>query len=174
MKPPSVDRTPEYVAAVARYLERPDEVALSAAYELGRCSIGAGLGVLEMAAMHRAALEALVLPAPEQQRAELASAAADFFRELLSPFEMTFRGYRDANRELQRLNQALERQNEAVESANRELESFSYSVSHDLRAPLRSLDGFSQILIEDYAASLPSDAQRHLRNVREARKTWGA
>src|SRR5690349_5125435 len=111
MKPAKVDRTPDYVAAVARYLERQDEVALSAAYELGRCSLGDGLGVLEMAAMHRVALDALVLNAPERQRAQLASAAADFFHELLSPFEMSFRGYRDANRELQRLNQALERQN---------------------------------------------------------------
>ena len=49
-----------------------------------------------------------------------------------------------------------------LERANEELEAFSYSVSHDLRAPLREIDGFSQIVLDDYAADLPADAQRYL------------
>lgn len=173
MKAAVVDPTPDYVAAVARYLERPDEGALSVAYELGRRALGDGLGVLDVAAMHRAALERLVLKAPESQREQFAYAAADFFRELLSPFEMTLRGYRDANRELQRLNETLVRQNDAVASANRELESFSYSVSHDLRAPLRSLDGFSQVLLDDYEQLLPKEAQRYLHILRESAQEMG-
>jgi light-regulated signal transduction histidine kinase (bacteriophytochrome) len=52
--------------------------------------------------------------------------------------------------------------------ANRELESFSYSVSHDLRAPLRSIDGFSQALLEDYGGQLPEDARNFLQKVRSA------
>ena len=55
-----------------------------------------------------------------------------------------------------------------LDAANRELEAFSYSVSHDLRAPLRSMDGFSRILLEDHAPHLSEEAQRYLRLVRDS------
>ena len=60
----------------------------------------------------------------------------------------------------------LEAANRDLESANRGLEAFSYSVSHDLRAPLRVVDGYASLLLQDYAADLPPEAQRFLGLVR--------
>ena len=60
-----------------------------------------------------------------------------------------------------------------LEVANNELEAFSYSVSHDLRAPLRSIDGFSQALIEDYADKLDAEGLDFLNRVRNASQRMG-
>lgn len=60
-----------------------------------------------------------------------------------------------------------------AEAANRELEAFSYSVAHDLRSPLRSMDGFSQALLEDYGAALDDQGRDMLERVRGAAKRMG-
>jgi PAS domain S-box-containing protein len=67
-----------------------------------------------------------------------------------------------------RAEEAVARAKDATEVANRELEAFSYSVAHDLRTPLRGIDGFSQALLEDYSEKLDEEGQRYLRRVREA------
>jgi len=59
------------------------------------------------------------------------------------------------------------RQRQELARANQELEAFSYSVSHDLRAPLRTIDGFSRLLQEDYTSQLPPQAQRYVQWIRE-------
>ena len=73
-----------------------------------------------------------------------------------------------ANRQLENANRDLEEINRELEGANRELEAFSYSVSHDLRAPLRSIEGFSQILLEDHAQELDDEARSYLGRVQAA------
>jgi PAS domain S-box-containing protein len=70
--------------------------------------------------------------------------------------------------ELKQSEEELRRAKEAAESTSRELESFSYSVSHDLRAPLRAIDGFSQALLEDWGSRLDATGRDHLARVRNA------
>jgi light-regulated signal transduction histidine kinase (bacteriophytochrome) len=71
------------------------------------------------------------------------------------------------------LEQRVAERTSELQAANRELEAFSYSVSHDLRAPLRAIEGFSRIVQEDYAASLDPAARGYLDRVRASTVRMG-
>ncbi|MDZ4402456.1 PAS domain S-box protein [Prosthecobacter sp.] len=69
--------------------------------------------------------------------------------------------------------QKMQAANKLLEAANKELESFSYSVSHDLRAPLRAMDGFSRAVLEDYGPQLPEEGRRYLQIIRSNTQKMG-
>ncbi len=85
---------------------------------------------------------------------------------LVRPSDLLFR-------KLKKSEESLKAKSEMLEKVNEELKSFSYSVSHDLRAPLRSIDGFSQALSEDYSDKLDEQGKDFIRRIRSSAQNMG-
>jgi PAS domain S-box-containing protein len=88
----------------------------------------------------------------------------------------TLRGFSKVTRDLterKRAEEEIKKSNVKLEAANKELDAFTYSVAHDLRAPLRAIDGFSRILLEDHAPTLTPEAQHYLNVVRKNSQHMG-
>jgi light-regulated signal transduction histidine kinase (bacteriophytochrome) len=172
MSNPRQELQAEYASTLGGDLARAREASLLHAQELGRKALGDGLGVLDIVMLYHEALAAAGGNGSALSREKL-ERAAEFLAESLAPFEMSLRGYREANVHLTAMNERLRQATAAIEAANRELEAFSYSVAHDLRAPLRGIDGFSQALLEDYAEKLDEEGKQYLRYLCQSAQLMG-
>ncbi len=106
--------------------------------------------------------QALRLPSP----AHLEATNADLQREIIERSQV--------EKEVERQRLELAQSNAELMAANAELESFSYSVSHDLRAPLRAIDGFSHALLEDCTDRLDEEGKVYLNRIRAATQRMGS
>ena len=98
------------------------------------------------------------------------SVLVEAFNEMLVQIEQRDREVREARDGLEH---RVELRTAELAAANKELEAFSYSVSHDLRVPLRSIDGFSLALMEDYGDKLGEEARGHFERIRAATRRMG-
>ena len=128
------------------------------------------MGVAVMFALTVLLLIAVLLMMISRRRRRRADAA----NRKLSTAIQDITKLEQAEEALRRQSTELARANAELTAANNELEAFSYSVSHDLRAPLRSIDGFSQALLEDCGDKLGPAGQDHLRRVRLAAQRMAA
>lgn len=86
--------TADYRVAFLRYLPRREESALATGYELGRSSVASGISVLELARIHHEVLREVLQDTPAAEVADVATAASDFFLEVLAAYDMASRSFR--------------------------------------------------------------------------------
>ena len=160
--------TQRYAAALQSHLAGSDEAALNAAYALGRLAAADGVGVVDIAMLHDEASRAAIASTGSAPTAAMIGKAAQFLFECLAPYEMMLSGYGESNANLLVSNDRLREMQSALETANQELELFSYSVAHDLRAPMRSISGFSSALLEDHSEGLNDEGKRFVLYLRDS------
>ncbi len=147
----------QYKRALELYLRSPGEDSLKQAYDLGRLALDAGMGLLEMTTIQNRALRDVLSNGHcGEMSMNTVKAAQDFFTESLSPFEMTHRGFRDANATLRRLNERL---NERLEEVTRRIA----TALHDEAWQLLSV---VCIDLDLAARTIPASSKKHLQNVR--------
>ncbi len=142
-----------YTAALQAFLHSPSEDALADAYEIGRRAFGDGFGVLEMATVHSRALAVVFADLIEAgERHRQLDACERFFGEVLSPFEMAHRGFREANTVLENLNAVLEGQAKRIGYALHDEASQIVATMH--------------LALADAASRPPNEVQGAIQNVR--------
>lgn len=144
----------KYKSSLRSYLLRGDEESLLQAYELSREAIASGLGVLEILEMHQEMLNSLLLGLPLPLDYEtVMQHSYDYFREVLSPFEMVHRGFREASATAEDLSRALQVERRALANALR---------AKDTESALRKSEDRFRFLVEGTQAILLTTNARGL------------
>ncbi len=154
MKASKSDFKAEFASALEEYVSRSGEAALQWAYQLGRSALDNGFGVVEIAALHREALATILAgKGVREEVVEKVKAAGSFLLESLGPFEMTHRGYREANAALLHLNERLE------EEAKR--------IAHALHDEAGQFLACVHIAVDEIGRDLPAPSRERLQEVRK-------
>ena len=152
-----------YRRSFQEYIAEASETALQHAYELGRQALRDGLGPMDIVSTQQEALLELLKDAETARDCIcIVELSHEFSTECLAPFELTHRGFLE-----------VEQFNRKLEDLNKELETFSYSVSHDLRAPLRAIDGYSRMILKKQEEHFDEETKRRFRAIRENVETMG-
>ena len=141
----------QFARVLEEHLSRGEEAGLASAYELGRAALGSGLGVLDVAGFVHGALLAACANAPADSLRAV-KAAENFLLECLSPFEMAYRGVREANTALRGLNDLLEEQTRRI--------------SHELHDQAGQLLASVYLALDELARELSPDAAARLERVK--------
>ncbi len=171
--PASADFARLYASALNEYLAGNGEASLERAYDLGRRALKDGVGVLELAGIYGSSIADRLSGADVR----IARRGARFLLESLSSFEMTHRGFREANAALRDLNETLERRvarrtDEAetarieAEEANRAKADFLAVMSHELRTPLNAVLGYTELLETGIPGPVTEKQKNHLERIR--------
>jgi signal transduction histidine kinase len=162
-----LDLQNDYAGGLLEYIAKADEAALTRAYDVGRGILNEGYGVLDQVMLHSDVVRALLVDGAHDELHHTLGRAAEFLAESLSPFEMSLRGFQDANARLTALHETLEQK---IEERTRELvvaskvkDDFLAMVSHELRTPLTSIGAVVALLAAGSLGSIPAEIAEPLR-----------
>jgi len=156
-----------------------ERTEFAALLEAGRTRGAAGEITLSASDMSAVPLLLALGPLPAESAAAICLVATDVAerRRIEDERKQAEEALRGSEERFRALNAVLEERvatrTAELEVANKELEAFSYSVSHDLRAPLRAVDGFSHAVLEDYGGQLPEEGRHYLQTIRKGAQRMG-